>query len=240
MKIDFAIVSSNNDPYYLDFWEPVRKLWYNKFKIKPILVLIGEENRIIDTDEYIIHELKKIENISLGFQAQISRMYITKYYLDKICITSDIDMLPLSKEYFVDTLIPYEEDSFVIMSSDAYNENRFPICYNVSKGIHFYNLLNLNMTFEEYVNKLHALGKGWDTDELYFSEKVFKNINTTKFIFLKRGWINGIANKRIDRVQWNYNLELIKNDYYIDSHSVRPYTQNKNEIDEIINNSVNV
>ena len=42
MKIDNVILSSNNDPKYLDFWPIVSKAWQN-LGIKPYLFYIGKE-----------------------------------------------------------------------------------------------------------------------------------------------------------------------------------------------------
>ena len=38
MIIDYAIVSTNDNPTYKDFWEVVKPVWINHIKIKPILV----------------------------------------------------------------------------------------------------------------------------------------------------------------------------------------------------------
>lgn len=178
---------------------------------------------------------KKIENIDTGFQSQIARMYVTKYYEEKICLTSDIDMLPLSKKYFTETIEKYNNDNLIIFSSDAYqNVNRYPICYNVAKGGVFNEIMSFENTFEEYCQKLHKFGLGWDTDELYFGQKVNTFINQDKIVKLKRGWNPTSAKNRIDRSNWSYDVKMLQNGEYIDSHSLRPYEEHKNEIDKII------
>ena len=91
MKINYAIVSSDSNPMYVDFWPIVRDLWIGIIKIKPILVLISDKDLVTDNGDYIIHEVKSVGRHSTSFQSQVVRMYITKYYLDDVCITSDID-----------------------------------------------------------------------------------------------------------------------------------------------------
>jgi hypothetical protein len=237
MKIEYAIVSSNNNRTYLDFWPIVNNLWSNLIGIKPILVLISDKNLVTDYGTHIIHELKEVKGVDTGLQSQISRMYITKYYQDSVCITSDIDMLPLSHNYFNNVVNDIDENHMVILSSDAYeNKFRFPICYNVAKGSLFNEILDLNVDFPEYIDRLLKYNWGWDTDELYFGLKINEFKDKEKIHLFNRGWSNGIANKRIDRVVWRYDVNVLKKDNYIDCHSLRPYETYKNVIDELIIN----
>lgn len=235
MKIEYAIVSSNKNQMYLDFWPIVKYLWINIINIKPVLVLISERDLITDNGDHIIHEIKSVDGVDTGFQSQISRMYVTKFYSDKVCITSDIDMLPLSKEYFNNIANDFSDDSLCILSSDAYKEIRYPICYNVAKGSTFNEILKMDCTFDDYCKRLLSFNQGWDTDELYFGKCVYEFNDKSRIKLLSRGWTNGIANHRIDRVRWVYDTNLLKSGRYIDSHSLRPYSIYKEEIRKLIN-----
>jgi hypothetical protein len=234
MKIKYVIVSSDKNRMYLDFWPVVKQLWANVINIKPILVLISDENKITDNATDIVHEIKSVEGIDTGLQAQIARMYVTKFYPSDVCLTSDIDMLPLSHSYFNSVLDKVDEGSLAILSADAYKILRFPICYNAAKGDTFNEILGLNVSFEEYCKRLVEFGWGWDTDELYFGKMVNEYPLQYRIKKFNRGWMNGIANNRIDRVAWGYDKNEIKNDGYIDCHSVRPYSQYKATIDKLI------
>lgn len=234
MKIDYAIVSSDNNPMYLDFWPIVRDLWINLIKIKPILVLISDKDKVTDNGDHIIHEIKSVDNVSTAFQSQVVRMYITKYYSDYVCITSDIDMLPLSYKYFNKIVEDYTNDDIVILSSDAYTIDRYPLCYNVATGKVFNDILDLNCSFSDYCDRLLKYNQGWDTDELYFGECISKYNGNTEL--LTRGWSMGMALSRIDRVFWRYDIQTLKDGDYIDCHSLRPYTTYKEQVDKLIHN----
>jgi hypothetical protein len=236
MKIDYAIVASDSNPMYLDFWPIVRDLWINLIKIKPILVLISDKNLVTDNGDHIIHEVKAVDGHSTAFQSQIVRMYITKYYLDDVCITSDIDMLPLSHYYFNNIVNELNDDSLAILSSDAYTTIRYPLCYNVGKGQIFNDVLDLNCEFDEYCDRLSKFEQGWDTDELYFGKCVNEFNYRDRIYLTDRGWKYGMALNRIDRVNWVYDINALKNGYYIDCHSLRPYSKYKMEVDKLINN----
>lgn len=239
MKIDYVIVSCDDNVLYYDFWDVIKPIWINHIKIKPILVKISDKDLITDNGDHIIHEIKKIDNINTGLQSQISRMYVTKFYEDKVCLTSDIDMIPISNDYFNNDINEYDQESLIIFSSDAYtNNNRYPICYNAGKGKLFTEILEIDSSFELYCKKLLNYNWGWDTDELYFGKMVNAYTNQKKIIKLHREWFNGIAKNRIDRVNWIYDPIKIKIGEYIDCHSLRPYTNYKHQINELINNII--
>ena len=53
MKIDYVILGSNTNPYYLDFWPIVSKIWKENFNIIPILGLICNEDSDFEESEYL-------------------------------------------------------------------------------------------------------------------------------------------------------------------------------------------
>ena len=236
MKIDYAILSTNEKPLYKDFWPVVKPVWINYIKIKPILVIISDIDEVIDHGDYIIFKINKIEGVDTGLQSQIARIWITKFYQNEVCLISDIDMLPMNEDYFKKNVEDVDEDSLVIYSADAYpkQNKRFPMCYNAAKGKTFTEILELDgfNSFEDFCRKLVERGEGWNTDELFFGEKVYKYKNQKRIVKLSRGWISGIAKLRIDRIKWKYEPQQVKT--YIDSHLVRPYTTYKIKIDKLI------
>lgn len=238
MKIKYAILGSDHNPLYYEFWEPISKIWYEKFNIIPILGLItNEDSDLIKTDYGYIKKFKEVANVSVGLQAQIVRLFLPKY-LDDICIISDIDMAPLSREYFIDSLVHYPDDVILIHSSDnpeCRRSNEIPMCYNTAHAQTFTKLFKLeNKNWEQFVIELNNTNYGWVTDQKYLYDMVNTQLNDFNFVFMNRGW-NGQANKRIDRLWWGYNRELVKEGYYIDAHLLRPYLQNKIEIDNLLN-----
>jgi len=236
MTIDYSIVSTNENPTYKDFWEVVKPVWIHHVKINPILVNIGDSDDIIDHGDYVIFNIKKIDGVDTGFQSQISRLWVTKFFQDAVCLTSDIDMLPMSEKYFKDSVRNFNDDTLVIYSSDAYNsvKNRYPMCYNTAKGKTFTEVLELDKfkNFKDFCETLLNRKQGWDTDELFLGESINKFHDQSKIIKLNRGWSSGQADKRIDRISWKFDKEKIHE--YIDSHLLRPYSSKKSEIDQLI------
>jgi hypothetical protein len=57
MKIDYVIVSSDDNPLYLDFWEIVKRLWIDLIGIKPILVKISDNDNVEELNMDIFKQI---------------------------------------------------------------------------------------------------------------------------------------------------------------------------------------
>jgi hypothetical protein len=239
MKIDYAIMGSNMNPMYLDFWPIISKTWKEVFNITPVLGLVCDEDSDFIEDEYgLVKKFKAIEGIDTGLQSQIIRLYLAKELSGNIVI-SDIDMVPLSKQYFIDQVVGFDSLKIYVMSSDnaeCNNNKEIPMCYNISDSQLFARMLELDNTWVEFANRLNSMGFGWTTDQNYLWLKLqqFKEQNPDAVVLLSRGWPRG-ADRRIDRLWWSYDANLVNSGYYIDSHLLRPYQQYKSQVDTLIN-----
>lgn len=258
MKIDKVIFGVDDNPLYGDFWPIQAKLVKEVLGAEPVLFHITNESSNFYNDGHGL--VKKIDKdtcpgIITSFLSQVIRMYATKYFPDEICMPSDIDMLILNKDWFIEQIKDIDNESLVIMGEGGYKseDNRYPICYNIGTGSTFNKILGTNIPFPLYAHKLGLLKQGWDTDELYFGDKVNNTnhgINVYKFK-RPRNSFNSCLD-RIDRhnfpVQLEYqgeieaqqrdgvyNPEKLKEGYYIDAHCPRPYSKYKDAIEEVAN-----
>ena len=176
MKINYVLMGSNNNPLYLDFWPIVSKVWKEVFNITPVLGLISdEETDIYDDGNGLVIKLKSIEGFDDGLLSQLVRLYLPKF-LEGNCIISDIDMIPLSKKYFIDDLNDYSDNDFIIMSShhpQTININQYPMCYVVGNDKIFKELFTLEDDWISFVKKIPH--QGWFTDQLYLYDIINKN-----------------------------------------------------------------
>ena len=247
MKIDIAIHSSDSNPYYLDFWPIVSKIWKVKFGVTPLLVYIDENHDIpIDETYGIVVKMKPVEGVPLYIQCCWVRFWIPSQYPDKICMTSDIDMLPISKRYFVQRIEKIPDTGYVHLNAGSTTYGRLPVCYHIAKGSRFKEVLELPDTFEESAHQVndfpfeeygHSIpGKTfmkWGIDEEFSTKKVRKYHDYSIFHFFPR---DSIHDNRIDRDDWQYQPSDIHRDLYVDSHCIRPYSdpKNKKEIDTLV------
>jgi hypothetical protein len=239
MKLDYVILGSNNDPMYIDFWHIISKIWKTVFNITPILGLISEEDSEFYESEFgLIKKFKAVDGVNIAMQSQIVRLYLTKLLKGNVII-SDIDMSPLSKSYFIEQVKEFSPNKIYVMSSDnieCKNDNQIPMCYIIADSNILSKSLKIDTSWSEFVKKLNDMNFGWYTDQKYLWLNIQNTINKNKeaVVLLNRGWKDGIADKRIDRAMWNYDSNLVKNDKYIDAHLLRPYSENKEEIDKLI------
>lgn len=230
MRTDFVVIASDDNATYLDFLDIVTKQWNEKIKIPVIFFHITTEDSEIEKTSYGFRKkFKAIANIPSGFQSQIVRFFAYKLFPESNILISDIDMLPLSPFYFNQKR--YQgNDKILIYTNNAYlNVPYYPMCYVLSNGKIFSDILKIESNFTDFTNRLFTIyGGAWNTDEHYMFDCFSKNEN----ILLK--YNRNIRETRICRSEWKYNQEKLKNGEYIDSHLPRPYYENIEKINKII------
>lgn len=229
MNIDYIIISSNDNPLYYDFHDIVIEQWC-KLGFKVFFAHITDiDSDIINTNYGLYKKFKSVNNIDSGFQSQVVRMYIPTLLPNKNFLISDIDMLPLNKQYFLDRSDNIPDDRILIYSGQPYdNVPYYPMCYILAKGEIFKNDLNINMNYNDFIIKMSKYSNlDWNTDEKYFYQTTLSSENL--IILRDRNF-----KMRLDRGNWYYDQKKLMDGYYIDSHLLRPYNQYKNEIDKIL------
>ncbi len=231
MKIDKVIVSVD-DSHYQYFWPVVSEVCKKVLGVTPVLLRVGDEDSDFKSDEFgIIKYVKKIEGIPTSTQGQLLRLYGTKYFPNEVCLISDIDMMLFNKEYFVENLKFYNEDSYLILSSDGYDSNSFgfkeklgfqvyPLCYHAAKGKTFSEILEIEDSFEGFVKKIVSFNQkfdfDWFSDEIYLSSMINSKYEKYEFHKLKRGYKDGFhLPTRIEKynfpVDYRANEEMREN-----------------------------
>lgn len=235
----YVLIGCDSNPYYFDFWPIISKAWKLKFGYIPVLGLICNEDSDLISDEYgLVKKFKKIDSIAISLQTQIVRLFLSKF-LDGECLISDIDMLPLSISYFKKISNLINDNNIIVYSSDnaeCLKVKQFPMCYINATSNTYRKIFDLDLSWVEFCNKLNSMNNGWYSDQLYIYEKIlkYKDEFNDNVILLNRGWINNQAINRIDRINWRFNSEYVKQGVYIDSHLLRPYSKYKNEVDCLI------
>jgi hypothetical protein len=228
-KIDYVVISSDDNSLYKDFYPIVAKKWLD-LGFKTYYVNITDENSIYENKWGIVHNIKALENFPTGFQSQIVRLFTSKF-IDGNLLMSDIDMLPLNGEYFNQYNDELTSDNMILYSGQPYDKNKFyPMCYVLSKSQTYIKLLDLqDLNFESYCNLLNEkYGLAWNSDENFMFDKL-ENHKDKLIVKKDRDF-----SKRIDRSKWTYDIELLKKGHYIDSHLLRPYEKYFKEVNELL------
>jgi hypothetical protein len=245
MKIQKAIVSSDDNRFYLDFWPSVSKVWKQKFGITPVLLYISDSDFEPTTEFGEVVRYKPLEDFPLYLQTLWVRYFHPSTEPETTWIISDIDMFPISKEYFIDRISKIDDEAYVHLDPSIEEYQKFPSCYHIAKGKKFIDILDLPDDWEMSMwrvasSKLgtdpggHLSGKNeWFADEQYATNKILSKIKMKKnIVFLERE--GGRCGHRLDRINFFYTKKDLEDGYYYDCHSIRPYHQYKKEIDKLV------
>ena len=246
MRPEIALHSCDSNPMYLDFWPLVSKVWRLRFGIEPILIYIDENHDIpIDTTYGRVLKLKPVPGIPTYIHSVWGRFWGATLFPNKVCIVSDIDMFPISETYFITQLQHVPDSKYVHLYSPVdyvtasvktrhqlwcSSDSTFPVCYHVAKGSRLVEVLKIKPSWEDSVRDLashtyvstgsHTAAAGdrtqWGIDEDYTTKLLNDYVDKTIFHFMPR------YQGRIDRYNWKYEPEDVKNNAYCDCHSVRP------------------
>lgn len=243
MKVDYVIHSSDANPFYLEFWPLVSKVWKLRFGLEPLLVFIGDETTPIDETYGRVIRMRPLPDVPLYLQCQWVRFWIPSQFPDKVCLLSDIDMFPVSRSYFIDQIASIPDTQYVHLNAD---HPFIPVCYHAALGRTFTTVLGLEPTWEESIRTLHAKRLGhdcsiqdptnpvlknkpeWGADEEYSTQKIRAYPTPSIFTFLPR------RQGRIDRSRWQWSVAGIRADLYADSHSIRPYSAHRGAVDDLV------
>ena len=135
MKLEYAVVSSNSNPEYLDFWPYVAKAWKNLIGLEPVLLYIDNSEPPAWVHEHgKVYYLVARSDWDIVQQSQCIRFWAANI-LDKPFIISDMDMLPISKDYYINHAEYIGDAGLISYSSDIikyrwYRTNpQYPMCY---------------------------------------------------------------------------------------------------------------
>jgi hypothetical protein len=233
MKIDYAIISSDQTEMYKSFYPLVSKRW-NKIGIPTFyLEICDEESDIYRTEYGIAKKVKQfIPNKSLpsdcgrlpinGYLAQLVRIYAYSFLKNKNMLISDIDMYPINASFFIDNAHPYSDDTIITYTQKS---PFYPMCYILGNSAVLSDVFKLNGTFEEFTNRVISLNL-WDESYLDYT------IDAPSMPYPRIHINRPPNNARLDRLNWSYNENNIAN--YIDAHLLRPYKDYKDKIDRLI------
>lgn len=240
MKLEYAVVSSNSNPEYLDFWPYVARAWKNLIGLEPVLLYIDNA----PPPEWVyehgkVFYLESISGWDIVQQAQCIRFWAAKI-LDKPFIISDMDMLPISKDYYIKNAEIIGDKGIISYSSDIikyrwYRTNpQYPMCYLAGDPQSFIDVLSLiELDHKIFLRRLSYMSIRSGTDQKMFYNQTRKNTSVI-IKHLERGWIEEkYATGRLDKVIWpktGYSVEE-----YIDCHLPRPLSSNMDLCKELFN-----
>jgi hypothetical protein len=137
VKLACCLLAADANPDYLEFFPLVHAAWKDIVGVEVRLVLIADTlppdlRRFEDS----IRVFTPIPGVHTAFQAQCIRVLfpplLASEFADAVLV-SDIDMLPLSRRYFVRSIRHVDRNDFVIYRAGVLEHlGQLPICYNAA------------------------------------------------------------------------------------------------------------
>ena len=250
-----VILACTSDKNYLFYLPIVTLQWQKYVGFKPIVYLVGEIGEwLVDPVRlFVVKETRKlgaeINFISRvdGYRdstvAQLSRLYAacSTKYLDSYFLTSDADMLPMSREWFNRR----QEGKTLDIKCPSCGVNKYPVCYVGASCTLWREIMGLKLDTEVSVRDqietrlktdLKAGGDAfteWCYDEELLSKKIreWNGHPGSCQIVIRKGCP---PRDRIDRSCWPESIDDVTK--YVDCHSLRPgYTdENWNKVRRLL------
>lgn len=247
MKIDLVLTACDLSDHYLHLYPSVRRIWKKRFGLDCLLILVANAIPDFISKDCIpsIILFNPIPNISSIFVAQVIRILYPSLLGDKNVLITDVDIFPISYDYFIKSIESIPDDRFVTYRNKYMKQSMMSICYNVAKGTTWKEIVgteDLTSCIKHWYNSSYNGRKncdGWFTDQQKLYQLVMKwNTSSHRLVVLQD---EKMKFNRLDKRQRKYILENrsrvktdIKSGIYTDFHCIKPYSKLKNVIDDLV------
>ena len=155
-------------------------------------------------------------------------------------------MFPVSRSYWRENVT--NEYDWCNLNTNL--KNYFPLCYNVASGENFKTILGVEESFSDFMEDVTSnfnegtrhtpenwdggAMESWGLDEQFVSLVISSHRDNGGRVsqpMRPSGFHNG---RRLDRINWNIEVDKVTNDWYIDCHSLRPYDKHRDQIDKLL------
>ena len=249
MKLDCALVACNANTHYLDFWPIVKKAWWDIVGIPCIMVFVGDALPEHLKDDPAVRHFKPIDGWPTATQAQIIRLfYPALLKCEGAVILSDMDIVPLQKDWFVEGFAKAEIDQFVSLRGIDEGNQQVYMCYVGATPTVFSAFFSvkteddIRSCFTDLSKQLfadgHHGGQGWCLDQQLLYARLKHILSICPDALSGYPWTASIS--RLDRSRPQEWLEVneeickkISENTYIDFH-MPPYNRFQTQILQIV------
>lgn len=249
---DRIVTSTNESRVYLEFWKIqllAHKVFFPNKKLTVAFYTDRTENDEL-VQEMINSGLEvRIYNIVSGYSeanvAKILRYICASEYTNEVCVTVDIDTIPLQSKYLNDVTSKREVNKLLAIGAEVLigtvDEGKFPAHHMCAEGHIFKKLYNSNdKSLEDLLldlkgtkvfdNKEDICGHVFSDESLNRALIKLNNVpvqHTERKINIRTEWV--------DRSWWNLNVDKLNNGEYVEANLLRPYSSYLSEISPIEN-----
>ena len=250
MKIDLVLTSCNINEKYIEYFPIIYNLWKNSFNLEIKLILISDEipDNLVEFNESIIL-FPPLENIHSAYISQVIRILYPALFDNKNIMITDCDIIPISKDYFINSVDKIPNDKFICYRDAYFNQEMIAICYNLANSSTWRTIFNVRTTedisikLREWYNPQYDGTKnceGWFTDQKMLYRYIFNWIEKDNRVIHLRD--KDLSFNRLDKrdrqyIVDNYKLilERIREREYTDFHIYKNHHKSPIILKEIVN-----
>jgi hypothetical protein len=243
-----AVFVCDNNKVYSDFWEPMAKHMWSKFRTKSKLYYLTDEmaDTPYESDFAMVQKIQLLPNVPRIIQALMAKWYFPAFEDENIFIC-DIDCFILSQKF-----INYVLSSDTLFHLKIYENAKLPGYYVYGKPEDLGNFFKVhNRTFEEFctdilkadtrelkAHEANEFSKSASPDWKYFCiEERFAYKCSLDYNGIVRNNIphpTPLINRICRSEKSLYDRFQLNAGEYIDYHAPRPYHEHKSIIEEIL------
>lgn len=178
LQLGTALVASDLAPAYLRCWPLARRAWAEIVGVDPVLVLVAAAADVPSelAADPSVQLFEPVPGVHTALQAQVIRLLYPALLPERAgIVTADVDMLPLSADYFHRPLRRVARDAFVAYRAVLMPIRQIPMCYNAALPATWAELFQIG-SLADVRSALERLGErvayggsrggeGWDTDQ---------------------------------------------------------------------------
>jgi hypothetical protein len=249
MKLDCALVACNNSTHYLDFWPIVKRAWWEIVGIPCIMVYVDDTLPDHLKDDPAVRHFKPIEGWPTATQAQIIRLlYPALLQCEGAVVLSDMDIVPLQKDWFVEGFEKADIRQFVSLRGIDEGNKEIYMCYVGATPTVFRAIFNVQsedeirtlftrLSSHFFADGQHG-GKGWCLDQQILYTYIKHILSVCPDSLAGYPWTATIP--RLDRSRPQEWLQVeedlckrISSKAYVDFH-MPPYIRFQGQIQRIV------
>lgn len=253
--INQIILSSNEDPTYLEFWKPVSWAYKKMYPdVKVHLAFLTDRNE----DDELVKDLrqygevtlfKPVNHISEFAQAKMIRFLLASQQGEDVCYIDDIDLFPLSSGFIDWKVGNRPKDKLLCVGGEVYHNNGcYPVSQMTAEGYVWKALINpSNLSYEELIeewDRPHVFDHreristklDFSQDSYFSDERLIRRLNAERHVpkyEMPRGYTNYMEST-LDRADWKLDQNKLDNHVYLNAHGLRPYSQYKDKYEPLI------
>lgn len=164
--VTHAIISTNTNRNYIEYWQHISKVYKSIFNIEVICPFVYKDMKEYEewmpklTPHGTVLPLKAVDGIDTGNQAKLSRMFVAgKYYKDKVVVLNDMDLIPLTHEWYTKKIVDNWKDNHILcIGSECYentaDKGKFPMSFLTTQGSTMQEIINpKSLEWEDYIRQ---------------------------------------------------------------------------------------